>query len=94
MTEEFYFFRLDLLGGEPVWQVPQGLPFAIAGVACALETVRELIATVRIRAMAPMAELTSAGLIIFVDRMSPSNDWAEISFRRVLCIEVGQSTSK
>ena len=69
----FYFFRLDLLGGDPEWQVPHGLPFAIAGVACALDIVSELIATVRKnKAIAPMAALTSPDLMIFANRMSPS----------------------
>jgi hypothetical protein len=42
-----YFFKLDLLGGEPVWQVLHAFPFAIWGVACALDIVREFIAKVR-----------------------------------------------
>ena len=42
-----YFFKLDLLGGEPVWQVLHALPFAIWGVACALDIVSEFIASVR-----------------------------------------------
>jgi hypothetical protein len=75
----FYFFRLDLLGGEPAWQVVHGLPFAIAGVACALDTVNELTATVRKnKATAPMAALTSPGLAIFENRMSPSNCCGDI----------------
>ena len=45
--QETYFFTLDLLGGEPVWQVLHGLPFAIWGVACALDVVSEFIASVR-----------------------------------------------
>jgi len=70
----FYFFRLDLLGGDPEWQVPHGLPFAIAGVACALDIVSELIATVKKnKAIAPMAALTSPGLMIFANRMSSSD---------------------
>ena len=69
----FYFFRLDLLGGDPEWQVPHGLPFAIAGVACALDIVSELTATIRKnKTIAPMAALTSPDLLIFADRMSPS----------------------
>ena len=68
----YFFFRLDLLGGDPAWQVPHGLPFAIAGVACTLDTVSELIATVRKnKATAPMAVLTSPDLILF--RMSTSD---------------------
>jgi hypothetical protein len=43
----FFPFTLDLLGGEPVWQVPHGLPFANLGVACALDIVSEFIASVR-----------------------------------------------
>ena len=38
---------MDLLGGEPVWQVLHALPFAIWGVACALDIVSEFIASVR-----------------------------------------------
>jgi hypothetical protein len=30
-----YFFTFFLFGGDPAWQVPQGLPFAKAGVAWA-----------------------------------------------------------
>jgi len=63
-----------LLGGEPAWQVVHGLPFAIAGVACALDIVSELTATVRQnKATAPMAVLTSTDLPIFENRMSSSN---------------------
>jgi hypothetical protein len=63
-----------LLGGDPAWQAPHGLPFAIAGVACALDTVSELIVTVRKnKATAPMTALTSPDLIIFANRMSPSD---------------------
>ena len=65
----FYFFRLDLLGGDPEWQVPHGLPFAIAGVACALDIVSELTATIRKnKTIAPMAALTSPDLLIFACR--------------------------
>ncbi len=45
--QEDYFFTLDLLGGEPVWQVLHGLPFAILAVACALDIVSEFTASVR-----------------------------------------------
>jgi hypothetical protein len=38
---------LDLLGGEPVWQVLHALPFAIWGVAFALDIVSEFTASVR-----------------------------------------------
>ena len=70
----FFFFRLDLLGGDPAWQVVHGLPFAIAGVASALDTVSELIATVRKnKATAAMTALTIPDLIIFADRMSTSD---------------------
>lgn len=63
-----------MLGGDPEWQVPHGLPFAIAGVACALDIVSELIATVRKnKAIAPMAALTSPDLMIFANRMSSSD---------------------
>jgi hypothetical protein len=69
----YFFFRLALLGGDPAWQVPHGLPFAIAGVACALDIASEFIATVRKnKATAPMAALTSHDLLIFANRMSPS----------------------
>ena len=65
----YFFFRLDLLGGDPAWQVAHGLPFAIAGVACALDTANEFIATVRKnKATAPMAALTSPDLLIFACR--------------------------
>jgi hypothetical protein len=68
----FFFFRLDLLGGDPAWQVVHGLPFAITGVASALDTVSELIATVRKnKATAAMTALTIPDLIIFADRMCP-----------------------
>ena len=62
-----------MLGGDPAWQVPHGLPFAIAGVACALDIASELIAAVRKnKATAPMAALTSPGVLIVANRMSPS----------------------
>jgi hypothetical protein len=57
---------LALLGGEPVWQVLHGLPFAIAGVACALCASNMSIAIVtKVSAAAPMNPLTTAGLIAF-----------------------------
>ena len=45
--QEDYFFTVDLLGGEPVWQVLHGLPFAILAVDCALDIVSEFTASVR-----------------------------------------------
>jgi hypothetical protein len=70
----FFFFRLDLLGGDPAWQAPHGLPFAIAGVACALDTVSEFIEIVtKNKVTATMTALTMPDLIIVAGRMSASD---------------------
>ena len=59
-----YLFKFFLLGGEPEWQVPHGLPFAIWGVACALDIVSEDIATViKNTTTAPMTVVMIAGCI-------------------------------
>jgi hypothetical protein len=59
-----YLFKFFLLGGEPEWQVPHGLPFAIWGVACALDIVSEDIATViKNTTTAPMTVVTIQVLI-------------------------------
>ena len=85
----FFFFRLALLGGDPAWQFVHGLPFAIAGVASALDTVSELIATVRKNnATAAITALTIPDLSIFVDRMSPSD--LLHGYRRYLAPIVGR----
>ena len=67
-----YFFTLDLLGGEPVWQVLHGLPFAIWGVACAVGIVSEFIASVRRKTITvPMTAVTIPVLV--AGCMLPSN---------------------
>ena len=67
-----YFFKLDLLGGEPLWQVPHGLPFAIWGVAYTLDIINEFIASARKKTNpAPMTLATIPVLV--TGCMSPSN---------------------
>ena len=67
-----YFFKLDLLGGEPLWQVPHGLPFAIWGVACTLDIINEFIASARKKTNpAPLTLVTIPVLV--TGCMSPSN---------------------
>ena len=58
MGRKTYFFTLDLLGGEPVWQVLHGLPFAILAVACALDIVSEFTASVRDMITVPITVVT------------------------------------
>ena len=70
-----YFFTLDLLGGEPLWHVVQGLPFAIWGVASALDIVSEFIASVRKNMIT--LPLTVVTIPVFVAGcISPSNSSA------------------
>jgi hypothetical protein len=63
---------LDLLGGEPVWQVLQGLPFAIWGVASALDIVSEFIATVRKNTIAAPTAIVTIPVLV-AGCMSPSD---------------------
>jgi len=61
-----HFFTLDLLGGEPEWQLLQGWPFPIAAVACAFDVANESIANVsKTTAAVPTNLLTIANLIVF-----------------------------
>jgi hypothetical protein len=62
---------LDLLGGEPLWQVPHGLPLAIWGVAYTMEIINEFIASARKNTnAAPMILVTIP--ILVAGCMSPS----------------------
>jgi hypothetical protein len=55
-----------LLGGEPAWQLLHGLPFAIAGVACAFDVENVSTANVsKTNAAAPTNPLTIANMIAF-----------------------------
>jgi hypothetical protein len=70
--QEDYFFTLDLLGGEAVWQALHGLPFAILAVACALDIVSEFIASVRKNMiMVPITVVTIP--VFFAGCILPSN---------------------
>ena len=67
-----YFFKLDLLGGEPVWQSVHGLPFAIWGVACAVGIVSELIANARKNTIVAPATVITAP-VLNADCIFPSD---------------------
>jgi len=63
-VQKAYFFTLDLLGGEPAWQVLHGLPFAIAGVACTFGVVRAIIMNAsKTPVMVPTIPRITSGLI-------------------------------
>ena len=69
-----HFFRLDLLGGEPAWQLLHGWPFAIAGVACAFDVANVSVARVRktsavaLKSPLKIANLTAFEYFIFALR--------------------------
>jgi len=77
-------FTLDLLGGEPVWQVLQGLPFAIAGVALTREEAAIRIAVARMSAM-PATALTILIFVLSSYRMVELLKFAALINRRRRC---------